>query len=472
MSDQDERDSPASLDHLRSPGRGMNFGRASIGRVASVLVPLLAEISRGETSLRAELIFELEREDPEWARIMTALLMLHGDIDYRLKAAEIAGAERHQSARYVAVGMLLDAVLDPRFGSEGSSQGVASAERSSSIGREIAALRSAVAGMPPGEAVEQVRGVIRSLEARLGADAEFVWTREDKQRESTLAITVDKLEMTASEALAYLGRLHSVQVPPVSAEAELRWTKVSAGVRLWWIRAIETSLAICARENVRMVGLSWAPAHLGEETPPSLRIAIDADSDGMNAVEQHLSTWAARLEPSIVLTSGGHPWQVERRGGEFFIGVEAAAFERPAVSSGMFLHRNMRVVVVDDEPIIASVVHRVLSRRLSVPCDFQVFTSSEEALNSLSMDSEVDLVISDVNMPSISGQDLYARSVEMNESLSHRFVFVSGMELPVELLESFRLGMVEFVRKPFRPEELVDAVNRVVERISSSVAAQ
>ena len=132
----------------------------------------------------------------------------------------------------------------------------------------------------------------------------------------------------------------------------------------------------------------------------------------------------------------------------------------------------MRIVVVDDEPIIASVVHRVLSRRLSVPCEFQVFTSSEEALAALSIGPEADLVISDVNMPSISGDELYARSVEAHEGLAHRFVFVSGMELPASLLESYRLGMVEFVRKPFRPEELVGAVNRVVERIAATVAAQ
>jgi CheY-like chemotaxis protein len=472
MGEHSKADPSTSHDHLRSPGRGMNFGRASIARIASVLVPLLAEISRGETSLRAELIFDLEREDPEWARIMTALLMLHGDIDYRLKAAELAGAQRHNSARYVAVGLLLEAVLDQNFGWQGSSQGATARQGARSLKPELAALRSAIEAMPAGATAERARDAIRALEAGLETGDSLTWTAEHERREATFGITLAKLELTAAEAFAYLGREHGLEVPEVSAEAELQWTMVPAGTRLWWLRVIDICFGICAREKLGFTDVEWVPSNGSEEAPVSLRIAIDADAEGLQAVGQRLSQWVARLQPALSRSGGGHLWRVEREGGNFIVGMESTTVEHPAQAIEKVLQRKMRVVVVDDEPIIASVVHRVLSRRLSVPCEFQVFTSSEEALKSLTSGPETDLVISDVNMPSMSGQELYAQSVEANDALSQRFVFVSGMELPAQLLESYRLGMVEFVRKPFRPEELLDAVNRVMERIASSIAAQ
>ena len=473
MSEHSKIGAQDSLDRLRSPGRGMNFGRASIARVASVLVPLLAEISRGDTSLRAEVIFELGREDPEWARILTALLMLHGDIEYRLKAAELAGAQRHQSARYIAVGLLLDAALDLKLGRlEAPSEDSLAAAGQASLQGELAALRGAVEAMPSGEAAEQVRTMIRGLEARVAPDAPVSWTPWHEQRDSTLAVTLKKLQMTASEMFAYLGRTCAVEVPAVSMEAELRWMNVESSVRLWWLRAVGGCLKLCAREDLHLVAVDWSASHAGDETPASLRMSFGGAPERIDALEQSLSQWVARMNPALSLVNADHPWRVKREGAELSLGVEAWAFERAGEVSGDFLHRQMRIVVVDDEPIIASVVHRVLSRRLSVPCEFQVFTSSEEALAALSIGPEADLVISDVNMPSISGDELYARSVEAHEGLAHRFVFVSGMELPASLLESYRLGMVEFVRKPFRPEELVGAVNRVVERIAATVAAQ
>lgn len=448
MSEDSKGGSSGSLEHLRSPGRGMNFGRASIARVASVLVPLLAEISRGDTSLRAEIIFELEREDPEWARLMTALLMLHGDIDYRVRAAEVKGAERHKVVRYVAMGLVLDDALR-----EGSGTDFANLD----------ALRGAVASLPAADSTsERVRESVRALEAhREGAGPATQRTASAERRESSLVLALTKLDLTAAEVLSYFGRTYDTEVPEVPLTAEVHWNEVSSNIRLGWIRALGRCLEHCAANDLRMSTVEWSPSSANSSR---LRVFVQGSGVALEEMNQQLSGWLSQTHPAVSPANAGLLWQLFREGNSLIFETDRSAISSSRELSAEHPARTMRIIIVDDDPIICSVVRRVLSRRLSGPCEFQVFTSPDAALAALTTLPAVDLVISDLSMPSLSGADLYARSVQERGYLSNRFVFISGMELPGLALDAYRSGLVGFVRKPFRPEELLDAVNRALEQ--------
>jgi PAS domain S-box-containing protein len=85
-------------------------------------------------------------------------------------------------------------------------------------------------------------------------------------------------------------------------------------------------------------------------------------------------------------------------------------------------HVSLRVLVVDDEPAIRSVTARFLTRS-GHRVDSAV--EGEEALRMI-RESDYDLILSDLRMPGLSGEELYAKLSEMGGGLEERVVFLTG----------------------------------------------
>lgn len=464
-----------SLDDLRSPGRGMNFGRASIAKVASVLVPLLAEISRGETSLTAEMVLEIEREDSEWARVMTALLMLHGDVTYRIKATEMDALQRQQEARNLAVHLLLSAICTDV--SDPSTLSDSGAQLQTSVRRELASMRALLGSMPAGETTtKQLRAHVEALEkaVEVRSDAE-PQTPSQQAVDSSLVVALMKLRVTAAEMLSHVERVYECAMGRVGVEAEMIWLSVPEAIRMWWVRGLTLAAMASKSTGANITGVGWSNPRGSDARASSLHLTVRGEDAALDEFGDNLARWLTSIESVITTVTGGAPWTLARKGGHFTIGMDGTATVEPITQRYPYDEaRPMRIVVVDDEPIIGSVVHRVLTRYLSFPCEIKVFVSSEEALAFVLADEDenVDLVISDINMPKLSGAELYEHVVDARPSMSNRFLFISGMELEGALLEPFRLGMVDFVRKPFRPEELSSSVTRVIDRLVEFAAAE
>jgi PAS domain S-box-containing protein len=98
----------------------------------------------------------------------------------------------------------------------------------------------------------------------------------------------------------------------------------------------------------------------------------------------------------------------------------AAAKVKAAPSSIPPLGRG-KVLVVDDEPLVAT----LLSRMLVPEHDVTVATSAAEALERLD-ETRFDAIVCDVMMPGMTGMDLYAVIREKSPSLAARMVFVTG----------------------------------------------
>jgi CheY-like chemotaxis protein len=80
-----------------------------------------------------------------------------------------------------------------------------------------------------------------------------------------------------------------------------------------------------------------------------------------------------------------------------------------------------RVLVVDDEPLVAA----LLSRMLGSEHDVSVATSGAEALERLA-ERDFDVIVCDVMMPGMTGMDLYAVIREKSAPLAARMVFITG----------------------------------------------
>lgn len=75
----------------------------------------------------------------------------------------------------------------------------------------------------------------------------------------------------------------------------------------------------------------------------------------------------------------------------------------------------------------------------------------------------VDILVTDVRMPNMTGLDLARRALEMNEAI--RIIFVSGYQDFSYVKQALSLNVVNYVLKPMDDQELVDTLIKVRETL-------
>ena len=117
-----------------------------------------------------------------------------------------------------------------------------------------------------------------------------------------------------------------------------------------------------------------------------------------------------------------------------------------------------KVLVVDDEPVVANSIRRTLSRR-----GFQVeeaFTG-REALTRI-LDEMYDLVLLDMKMPDASGLELLPTIHKHRPKLP--VVMVTGYASIDTAVEAIQRGASDYMAKPFTPDELFATARRAIHR--------
>src|SRR6201999_1179564 len=110
------------------------------------------------------------------------------------------------------------------------------------------------------------------------------------------------------------------------------------------------------------------------------------------------------------------------------------------------------VLVIDDDPDLRASVGRLLR---SVGLEAQLFGSISDFLKSDPPDGPTCLVL-DVRLPGQSGLDLQRELVAANRELP--IIFITGHgDIPMSV-QAMKGGAIEFLTKPFRDQELLDAI--------------
>ena len=110
------------------------------------------------------------------------------------------------------------------------------------------------------------------------------------------------------------------------------------------------------------------------------------------------------------------------------------------------------VFVVDDDASMRDAISRLLN---AVGLTVQTFASAREFLNRRLPDVP-GCVVLDVRLPGLSGLDLQREMVERGIHIP--VVFITGHgDIPMSV-QAMKAGAVEFLTKPFRDQDLLDAV--------------
>jgi CheY-like chemotaxis protein len=117
-------------------------------------------------------------------------------------------------------------------------------------------------------------------------------------------------------------------------------------------------------------------------------------------------------------------------------------------------HRGTRVLVVEDEPTVARLIADVLEDE---GLHVDVLLDGREALDRAGRE-RFDLVICDMKMPGLDGQNFYQSLARARNPLQERFLFVTGDVIGQQTQEFLERNRLPHVAKPFRVEELTEKV--------------
>ena len=116
------------------------------------------------------------------------------------------------------------------------------------------------------------------------------------------------------------------------------------------------------------------------------------------------------------------------------------------------------VYVVDDEPSIRNSTKELAE---SVGLRVQTFATAQEFLGSQRPDVPGCLVL-DVRLPGLSGFELQGELAKTNNPVP--IIFITGHgDIPMSV-QAMKAGAVDFLAKPYRHQDLLDAIAQAIER--------
>jgi FixJ family two-component response regulator len=131
---------------------------------------------------------------------------------------------------------------------------------------------------------------------------------------------------------------------------------------------------------------------------------------------------------------------------------------RTSSSQNSAVSQQSIVLVVDDD---SSVREGLSSLFQSVDLDVRLFASAPELLRQGLPDAPCCLVL-DIRLPGLSGLDFQTQLAEANIHVP--IIMITGHgDIPMSV-RAMKAGAVDFLTKPFREQEMLDAVARAIER--------
>ena len=121
--------------------------------------------------------------------------------------------------------------------------------------------------------------------------------------------------------------------------------------------------------------------------------------------------------------------------------------------------RPYKILMVDDEPDLEPLVMQRMRRKIrSGDYCFVFANNGVDALDLLQEDQDIDIVISDINMPHMDGLTLLEQIPKVDPSV--RAVILSAYGDMENIRTAMRRGAFDFITKPIDFEDLKETIER------------
>ena len=121
----------------------------------------------------------------------------------------------------------------------------------------------------------------------------------------------------------------------------------------------------------------------------------------------------------------------------------------------------IKVMVVEDDNFMQA----ILSEYLSAQYDVQVVSNGIDAMSQLQKSYLPDLIISDLNVPQLSGFELIAQVKASDFFKSIPIIILSGEDSSDTRIKCLNAGAEDYIIKPFNPKELEARINVILRRM-------
>ena len=124
--------------------------------------------------------------------------------------------------------------------------------------------------------------------------------------------------------------------------------------------------------------------------------------------------------------------------------------------------KNMKILIVDDFATMRKVIKNLLRQT-----GYQNVTEAEDGVVALKelKSQKIDFIISDWNMPNMTGIELL-RAVRADSELSSLpFLMVTAEALQQNVVEAVKAGVSNYIVKPFTAEVLGEKIEKIIEKM-------
>src|SRR5579863_3845431 len=111
----------------------------------------------------------------------------------------------------------------------------------------------------------------------------------------------------------------------------------------------------------------------------------------------------------------------------------------------------MRILMADDDPAMLSLVQARVKRWGH---ELVVAGDGLQAIAALEADPDLRLVLSDWEMPGMTGIELSRRIRELDGRPYTYIMLLTAKDASEDLIHAYQAGVDEFITKPFQPREL------------------
>jgi len=132
---------------------------------------------------------------------------------------------------------------------------------------------------------------------------------------------------------------------------------------------------------------------------------------------------------------------------------------------------NEIILLVDDNPTNLQMLFQLIEK--SVECKLLIAKNGETAL-SIARKTRPDLILLDIMMPGIDGFEV-CRQLKADPATNRiPVIFLSALDETATKVKGLQVGAVDYVSKPFQPEEVIARVNThlTIHRLSQEVQEQ
>jgi DNA-binding response OmpR family regulator len=116
------------------------------------------------------------------------------------------------------------------------------------------------------------------------------------------------------------------------------------------------------------------------------------------------------------------------------------------------------ILLVDDDKQLASALQWILKDENFL---VDVAHDGEEALLKVKV-HEYDLVICDLMMPRLRGDEFYLEAEKLRPELADRFIFITGFASDSSMKNFLEQRRLKHLAKPFQIQELIDHAKKVI----------